>query len=283
MAQVEPIFGKPERQEKVKGSHLRQSEFSRKMQALDRQKEELEADMKVRENLVFQDKKALETWKGEADAGIIANQNAAQEARVKYFALTEKMKNLATQYGADPKDWGVDGELKPPDTKQAPDTTEFDKRYLGRPDADRLLQEVKSSPYIAAELEDIVDEHRGLFNKGLNRKELVTNALKNKRTLREEWEVSNEISKRRDELKEKQIEERIRTKVDEERTKILSEQHLPVPRGETSSPILSMREDLKLSGIDRSKPSGASALDAAMSSFNVRKYEVSKPGTGKTE
>jgi hypothetical protein len=273
-AVLEPVLGKPERLEKVKGSVLRQSEFSKKMQALDNQKTALEASIAEKERLVADDAAALGTWKKTADESISITAKALEEERVKSYRLQEKMKTLATQYGADPKEWGVDGELKPPETKiVSPDTTAFDQRYLGRPDADRLLQEVKSSPFIAAELEDIVDEHRSLFNRGVNRKELVTNALKNKRTLREEWETANEVTKRREELAEKKVNDRIEARVSEERTKILSEHKLPVSRGANDgSPILAMRDDLKLAGTDRSKASGAGAVDAAVATYNTGKY-----------
>jgi len=286
MAQVEPVLGKPERQEKVKGSTLRQSEFSRKMQALDKQKADLESAIAEKERVVAEDAAALGTWKQSADKTILDNQKALEEAKLKAFKLEEKMKSLAQQQGIDPKEWGLDGEAPPAPKKEAtPDASEFDKRYLGRSDAERIVQEVKSSPFIAAELEDIVDEHRALFGKGLNRRELVTNALKNKRSLREEWEAANEVGKKRDELSEKKIEERINAKVAEERTKILSEHKLPVTRGaDSGSPILSMRESLTLAGKDRSKTEGVSAVDAAVASYNTGKYRnVPPPAEGKTQ
>jgi hypothetical protein len=281
----DPFLDKPERIEKVKGSVLRQSEFSKKMQALDKQKAELEAAVAEKERIVAEDAASLGTWKQTADKTLADNQKALEDAKTKAFRLEERMKSLATQYGVDPKELGLDGEPKPPETKPSlvPDASEFDKRYLARGDADKLLAEVKSSPFIAAELEDIVDEHRTLFGKGVNRRELVSNALKNKRTLREEWETSNEVAKRRDELKEKEIEERINAKVAEERTKILSEHKLPVTRGaESGSPILGMRDDLKLAGTDRSKVTGAGAVDAAVAAYNTGKYRNAPPTTQET-
>lgn len=287
MAQVEPVLGKPERQEKVKGSHLRQSEFSKKMQGLDKQRADLEAAIAEKERIVAEDAAALGTWKQSADKTILENQKALEDAKTKAFRLEERMKTLATQYGVDPKELGLEGETtfpaKKPDTQ--PDLSEFDKKYLARGDADRIVAEVKSSPFIAAELEDIVDEHRSLFGKGINRRELVANALKNKRTLREEWETTNEVNKRRDELKEKEIEERINAKVAEERTKILSEHKLPVTRGsDVGSPILAMRDSLKLEGTDRSKSNETGAVDAAVASYNTGKYRgaASQPAEAKT-
>lgn len=277
---LEPIFGKPERQEMVKGSVLRQSEFSKKMQALDKQKQDLETAVYEKERLVAEDAAALGTWKQSADKTILENQKALEDAKTKAYRLEQRMNTLASQYGVDPRELGLDGEPKPPETRTSPDfnADEFDKRYLGRGDADKLMTEVKSTPYIAAELEDIVDENRTLFGKGINRRELVTNALKNKRSLRDEWETSNEVPKRRTELQEKAIEERINARVGEERTRILSEHKLPVTRGaESGSPILGMRDDLKLAGTDRSKATGAGAVDAAVASYNTGKYRETTP------
>jgi hypothetical protein len=280
MAQVEPVLGKPERQEKVKGSTLRQSEFTRKMQALDKQKSDLEAAVAEKERLVAEDFKALGTWKQTADRDMAANAKALEDAKVKLFQRTEKMKSLAAQQGVDPKEWGLDDTVEAPPKAKEPDV--IDKRYLTVDDAGKILQEVKSNPFIAAELEDIVDEHRGLFGKGLNRRELVANALKNKRTLREEWETTNEVAKVRADNQEKEINARIESRVAEERTKILSENKLPVRRdgaGE-GSPILSMRDSLVLNGVDRSKPTQeAGAVEAAVAAFNVGKYKnVAVPG-----
>ena len=276
----DPLMDKPERIEKVRGSVLRQSEFSRKMQVLDKQKQDLETAVYEKERLVAEDAAALGTWKQSADKTILENQKALEDAKTKTYRLEQRMNTLASQYGVDPRELGLDGEPKPPETRTSPDfnADEFDKRYLGRGDADKLMTEVKSTPYIAAELEDIVDENRTLFGKGINRRELVTNALKNKRSLRDEWETSNEVPKRRTELQEKAIEERINARVGEERTRILSEHKLPVTRGaESGSPILGMRDDLKLAGTDRSKATGAGAVDAAVASYNTGKYRETTP------
>ena len=274
---LEPIIGKPERQEKVKAQGLRQSEFTRKMQALDKQKQELETAIAEKEKAVLNDAQSLSTWKAGADKTLAENHKALEDYRIKAFKLEERMKALATQYGVDPKELGLEGEPTPP-PKSKEEPPEPDKRYFAREEADRLLTEVKSSPFIAAELEDIVDEHRTLFGKGLNRRELVTNALKNKRSLREEWETVNEVAKKRDELNEKRIEERINAKVAEERTKILSEHKLPVTRGaDTGSPLLAMRDDLRLEGKERSRPNDTSAIDAAVQAYNAGKYREAVP------
>lgn len=271
---LEPVFGQPELQEKVKGSVLRQSEFTRRMQALDKQKADLEAAIAQREAKVIKDAQDLGTWKEQADSTIVANRKALEDAQLKHFQLQQRMTALATQYGVDPKEWGVDEQAKPPAT-QSPATgdAEPDKRYFTREEAQKFATEIKVTPYVAAEIEDIVDEHRALFGKGLSRRELVANAQKNNRSLREEWETSHEVAKRRQEIEEKKIEERINTRVAEERTKILSEHKLPVTRGaESGSPLLAMRDDLKLAGTDRSTKQGASAVDAAVSAFNAGKY-----------
>lgn len=280
-AQVESILGKPERQEKLKGGVLRQSEFTKKMQALDKQRADAEAALAEKERKVAEDAASLGTWKQSADDVILKNQQAAEAARVKLATMTEKIRTLAERQGVDPKEWlGEETPPPPPpEKKEAVDTSEFDKRYLARGDADKLLAEVKSSPFIAAEIEDIVDEHRALFGKGLNRKELVTSALKNKRSLREEWETAHEVSKRRAELNERTIEERINARVAEERTKILSEHKLPVNRGDDGgSPILRMGDQLKLDGTDRSRVTqGVSAVDAAIAAHNTGKYRSAPP------
>lgn len=273
-AQLEPILGKPERSEKVKGSILRQQDYTRKTQELADQRKALEAQVAEKERVVAEDAAALGTWKQTADQTMIENQRALEEAKVKAYKLEQKMATVAAQYGVDPKDLGLDDIKTPaPVTPKAPDTSDFDKRYLSRDDADKILKDVKANPFIAAELEDIVDEHRNLFGKGLTRRELVANAIKNNRSLREEWETSNEVAKKRSELQEKAVEERINARVNEERTKILSEHKLPVTRGaDTGSPILAMRDDLKLAGTDRNKPQGAGAVDAAVAAFNTGKY-----------
>ena len=273
-AVLEPVLTKGTRQEKVKGSVLRQSEFSKRMQALDKQKADTEAAIAEKERLVAEDAAALGTWKQKADSEMAANAKALEDERVKSFRLQEKMKSLAAQQGVDPKEWGVDDNAPPP-PKPSVDPAALDSRYLSRDDAAKIVNDVKSNPFIAAELEDIVDEHRGLFGKGLNRRELVTNALKNKRTLREEWEATNEVPKIREELKEKEINARIEARVSEERTKILSENKLPVNRGgqQDGSPILAMRDSLVLQGTDRNKPTNeAGAVEAAVASYNTGKY-----------
>jgi hypothetical protein len=275
---LEPVFGKPERIEKVKGSVLRQAEFSRRMQALDKQKQDLEAAIAEKERLVAEDAAKLGSWKQTADQTLSTTSKALEDERVKHFRLQQKMQALATQYGVDPNDLGLETPVPPEKKEPFADLSELDKKYYGKEDAERLMNEVKASPFIAAELEDIVDEHRSLFGKGINRRELVMSALKNKRNLREEWEEQNKVSDRRRELEEKKIEERINARVAEEKTKILSEHKLPVTRGsESGSPILSMRDNLRLAGTDRSKPAQeSSAVEAAVAAFNSGKYKPEK-------
>lgn len=284
----DPIFEKAERQEKVKGSVLRQAEFSRKMQALDKQRQDAEAALAEKERVLAEDFASLGTWKQTADKALADHQKAAEDARMQVFKQQEKMKALATQYGIDPKELELGTTTPPPEPPKppaAPAPSDLDKLYLTRKDAEALVSEVKANPYIAAELEDIVDEHRTLFGKGINRRELVTNALKNKRTLREEWEESQKVPDRRKELQERQIEERINAKVAEERTKILSEHKLPVTRGaDSGSPILGMRDQLKLEGTDRTKLESTSAVDAAVAAYNTGKYKgVPPPVTAGTK
>lgn len=278
MAQLEPILGKPERQEKFKGGVLRQGDYTKKTQELAAERQRLETSLAAKEKIVADDAAALGTWKQTADQEMAANARALEDERVKAFRLEQKLKAM----GVDLKDLNIE-ETPPPPKKDDPPPV--DKRYLSLDDANKIVQEVKSNPFIAAELEDIVDEHRTMFGKGLNRKELVTNALKNKRTLREEWEMVNEVAKKRQELNEAAINQRIEARVAEERTKILSENKLPVTRGGDGggSPILAMRESLVLNGTDRNKPTHeAGAVEAAVSAFNTGKYRGAAPVGAKT-
>ena len=228
-----------------------------------------------------EDAASLGTWKQQADKTILENQRALEAEKTKAYALEQRMNAVATQYGVDPKEWGLDGEQKPPETK--PDPSKLDERYLARTEAEKIAAELRTAPYIAAEIEDIVDEHRSIFGSGLNRRELVAAAIKNKKSLRDEWAEQYKVADKRKELQEKEIENRIKARVDEERTKILSEHKLPVTRGaEHGSPILAMRSDLKLEGKERGASNESGAVDAAVSAYNTGKYRGAVPPAEKT-
>lgn len=273
---VSPLFSKPERTEKLKGSVLRQSEFSRKMNDLDKQKAELEASILEKEQLIAADAQKLGAWKQTADKTLTDTAEALEKERVERFKLAQKMERLATQYGEDPKQWLSTEDVTPPPKEpvKAVDTSEYDKKYFSREDADKFGNELRLVPDLAAEFHDLAEEHYELFGKRLKMGPLVQEARKSKKLLREQWAEQYKVEERRKELSEKAIEERIQARVSEEKQKILSEHKLPVTRSGDGdgSPLLQMREDLRLAGKER-KSQGSSAVDAAVKAYNTGKYK----------
>jgi hypothetical protein len=277
--QIEAALGIEAVGKHLEGFGLRQAEFSRKMNELAEQKKQADAAVKAKEDAVIEDVKKLSNWKAEVETLYGTAQDALEKERLRSFQLGERITRLATQYGEDPKTW-LGGEPPPEPKKKEGEPPALDKRYLTQEEWEKHRNEPRSSLIAAVELQELAEEHRELFGKRLKPAELLKAAAENKRTLREQWETQFEVPKKRSELEEKAIKERIEARVAEERTKILSEHKLPVQReADQGSPILAMREDLKLAGKDLTTQKSESAVDAAVLAYNTGKYR--SPTAGK--
>lgn len=279
LQQIAPVLEK--RQDKLKGSVLRQADYSRKTQALAKEKADLETEIAARADQYQKDLNELATWKTTADTEMLKNHEQMVSAQTKLYEITQRAKAIP---GIDLKALGFDENdvvTPPPTKKDDADFTEYDKRFLTRDEASKLRNEVTVAPDVSALIHDLDVEHRELFGKPLNARNLLEETRKwnkanpnNQRGIESQWQAMNDVTKRRADLQEQGIEARIKTRVDEETMKLRSEHKLPITRGNDGAPptILSMRGDL---GLKERPREDVSAVDAAVSAYNSGRYRTS--------
>jgi hypothetical protein len=268
-------FERPKVGEFIKGSVLRQADYSRHMADLQRTKTEL-AD---KERQITDYQAQLGSWKSGVQEEYNKTLKEAEKLRTRVAAAQNRVRTLATTHGISEDEIKdiLEGETvnpaagTPPGTAPAagPDTSQF----LRRDEAHALAM-------LDASIHDLNVEHQRLFGTALpSATTLVQEALAAKKTLTEYWADKFKVAERRVTIQEEEINKRIETARQEERTKILSEQGLPGANLRPDlqgnrSPVF-RSEGFRAPSADHQPGGGVSAAVAA---FAAGKYRQPTPG-----
>jgi hypothetical protein len=263
----------------VKGSALRQSDYSRRMaevQAAQQTLEAAQAALKAKEAEVTNFQTQLGQWKASAEPKFQQALAAQEAAERRVAAATARLKALAIANGLDENEVLKDIEAPPnpnPQNSQNPpqnpplDTTKFVTK-------DDMIRGVRESALVDATIYDLGNEHQALFGKPLpNAAQLVAEAVQAGKPLRTFWEEKYKVPEKRNELQEASIQERIKAGVEAELAKRISEGAL--------APSVAGRDDLKGSPVF-SKPltaptdAGGGGVSAAVAAFQAGKYKQYK-------
>ena len=223
--QLETILGTDKAKTVLKRSVSNHKDWTRKTMEAAEIRKAAEADKAA----IEQERQQLAQWRDGVQSQLDDAYKQYQDSNISAATLRAKVQTIATRYGIDPKEL-LEGEGELPagvqPTKGTPvaaiDTSKFltaehlDKRFTDLKTMDALVQ---------AELIDLTTEHQELFGKPLKgARELVTEALKSNRSVRDLWQEKHGVQAKRDEIREAQIRKDEREKADTEWRGKMSEQ-----------------------------------------------------------
>jgi len=261
----------------VKGSALRQADYSRQMNDVKTAKESLDkatAELQKKEADVTKYQTDLAQWKSGADVSYNKALKEREVAFQKATAAIARLKTVADSAGLDSNELLKDLEteqVNPPQQKSTLPEGFDPTQYVRRED---IATATREGALIDATIHDLSGEYQDLFGTRLpGAATLVQEAMTARKSLREYVETKFDFAKKRAEQSEAMIQDRIKKAVDESRTQLLSEANLqggPRPTG---------RDDLRGSPVFREgglavpKDSmGGGGVSAAVAAFNTKKY-----------
>ncbi len=166
----------------VKGSVLRQADYSRQSGVIQKAQQDLEtaqAALKDRETAVTEFQTNLGTWKAGAEVNFKKAMDEREKAeRLAQAALT-RLKSLAAANGLAEEEVLKDIEVAPVVDKKVEPTVDTSK-FVSKEDIQRGVVESALGEAIVA---DIADEVMALTGKRFSRREFVTEAVKSGKTL----------------------------------------------------------------------------------------------------
>lgn len=273
-AEMLPKFTE-ERAAKLEKGYLRQSDFSRQSDALKKEREKLAA---------AEERMALEIaeW-GRVEAGSRSEREAVQaradKAEQDVLRLRQSVQRLATQAGVDPAKAleGLEGE---PPVKKTEEPPAIDARYVPREQFGAFANAALDVP---AELQMLGEEHRELFGKPLDTRQLVAELKTRANTrgntksldLRTIWEEQHGVPAKREELSKAKYDADIKAAEARGREAALTEASLPgqPPPGRSASPVLRTPDgQARTSVLQRPQPN--QTVNRAVSALRSRKYAV---------
>ncbi len=273
------LEGSSKADEYVKGSQLRQADYSRAMASVQTAKGEVEMAaqaLKAKEDAVTRYQAELGTWKAGADVNF---QNALQErekALNKANAAMARLKSLAVANGLPEDEVLKDLDVTPVPNSPKPGEQPIDtSRFITR---ENLQQTVQESALIDATIYDLSVEYQELTGKPLKGAGLlVQEAIKANRPLGDYIAQKFDFKGLRQKASDADVQRRIDEAVKAKETEILSRTNLP---GANSG----LRTDLKGSpifdaaheGALKNPPTeGGGGVSAAVAAFNSGKF---RPG-----
>jgi hypothetical protein len=268
--------GNSKADEFVKGSALRQADYSRVMSEVQKAQKDVEAAgaaLTLKEQQVTAYQQELGTWKAGADVNFRKAIQEREAAGNKAAAAVARLKSLAVANGLSEEDILKDLEVAPVAEKSAEhqqfDTSEFVKRS-------DIQQTVRESALIDASIHDVAVRHLELTGKPLkDAAKLVSEAIAAKMTIGDYAAKKYDYAKLEGEASEAAVQRRIDEAVKARETQILSDAGLP-------NAGTGLRTDLKGSPLFTDGPlkaptgDGGGGISAAVAAFNSGKFAAKR-------
>jgi hypothetical protein len=267
----------PKADEYVKGSVLRQADYSRNSAELQKAKAEAErtmVELQEKEKLVTKFQTELGTWKAGAEKSFSDAITAREAAEKKANAALSRLSSVATKFGVPAEELKLDEFMNTNTTTTTPTNNgvpaNFDaSQYITKADASKAVRE---TALLDAMLYDIGENHRELFGTRLPKPmELVQGALAAGKPLSQFWEETYKVGEKRTKISKAAIDKQIADGIQAGITKFTSENNLPNPTA--------AREDLHGSpvlvngGIPKPSEDGRGGISAAIAAFQTGKYK----------
>lgn len=263
----------------IKGSALRQSDYSRKQADLQSARQDFErtqGELKSKELALTKFQTELGEWKTGADSKIVDALKARETAETKAAQALAKLQRIGAQSGLDESEWKLTDEdtklVNKNDNGAGIDTS----RFLTQ---DQLQAQIgkgtREAAILDAMIADLAEDHRELFGTRLpNKAQLVNEALAAGKPLTAFWEEKYGVVAKKAELVEAKIQERIQAGINDEKVKWASANALPGGnspfRNEPRSPVL--REG----GLAAPPEAGGGGVSAAIAAFNSGKFKTGR-------
>lgn len=260
----------------VKGSQLRQADYSRVMSEVQKAQKDVEAAQTAltrREEDVTKFQSDLGTWKKDADVNFKKAIQEREAAANKAQAAIARLKSLAVANGLPENEVleGLDTVIVPTEEKKVPD---FDtSKFVTR---DQIAQTVAESALIDASIHDVAAEYFDLTGKPLrDASKLVQEAIAARKPIGQFAAEKFGFAKLKEDRANADIQKRIDDAVLAERTKNLSDGSLPGAGA-------GLRTDLKGSPIFQgeggrlkgpSDEGNGGGVSAAVAAFNQGKFK----------
>lgn len=238
---VEALLADPKVVEKLGPRVLAQADYSKNMDALQTQKTALETKL-AEANTFYAD---TATWKKGAEGKVIEAQKKAETLQNQISAIQTRMGTLRESYGieeAEVSDLFKVTEGAAPVVPVAAVNADANYTKL-REETGTALSNLQ---FLPATIHDIASEHSKLFpGTAFNAEALTAEAIKNKVSLKQQWETQHKVPEKREELKvadiraqvTKEVEDRLRA----ERSAELNPGARPL--NGVVSPVLAMQID----------------------------------------
>ena len=274
-AELEPKFS-GERAKKLEGGVLRQADYSRQMNSLKaevkKQQDELAA---ANERLNAE----MADWAQVAASGRTqtAQQRAdLEKAQQDVLRLTQVVTRVATEAGLDPAKVLGDAAVTPPEKKtepQAPDLTGYVK-------SEQLAGVLGSMLDLPAELDAIREEHRELFGKSFDTREVMREVKARLSTKgntkptdpRQVWEEMHGIPAKREEVARAKYDAEIRAAEERGAERVRTEASIPgqAPPGKHAPIFRSPSGEQRQSVLQRPQP--GQTVQNAVTALRSGKY-----------
>lgn len=266
----------PSTEEYIRGSVLRQSDYSKRNADLDaatKTANQAIADAAQAKADAETYKATLTDWKGSAEPEYNRALTAAAAAEGKALAATERLKAIAKAYGVPEDQIGLEAPVVVDKKVEGTDLS----GYLKAEDFDsRLKKTVAESALIDASIHDLDMEYFTLTGKHLtNAAQLVTEAINSGQNLKAFAETKLGLPKLRQDATEKQVQERIDREVAEKVAAALSDPGRAQAGGrgdEPRSPIFGRKEALPMPAV-LDAGAGGQGVSAAIAAYNAGKHK----------
>ena len=261
------IAANPKADEFIKGSVLRQADYSREIQKA----KDLQTQLASKESDVTKFQGQLASWQSGAKASYEQALRDREEIAGKLTLAQERLRTLGTTHNIDETEWapvvGTKVETKP---KEEP-------KYMTQAEVDaQVRKSITESAMIDAAMHDLNVRHLELFGTPLkNGVAFVAEALRAEKTLTSYFDEKFKVAEKVNELAEKAVQKRIDDAVAVRDAALRSELNIATPRaGDRQSPLFESNFHPKQDGEGRT----ISAVQAAIDSYSSGKYQVKQPG-----
>lgn len=284
--QLDGIFAEEALAKKIGDSVLRQSDYSREMDAL--KAERAEALSKVEQELADKNRR-LDEWYKDASGKYEAQVKAAEEAQAERDRIEAAFQKASEEADFDPATYLEGGKPKVHPgarrTETAPAVDEELKKEVAA-----LRQQMstlaRASTRWPVEISKLVSQHREVFGTDLTAQEqdaLVQEHFKHKgvKSLDELWYERHEVEKALADQQEQKVQRRLDKAREEERNKVLAEMSRQPGSNEAPmpvSPVLKTAyarqiEDSQLPAMHRRDKDGMTPVERASLKFTQRRRE----------
>jgi len=268
------VENNPKADEHIKGSVLRQSDYSRQSAEVQKAKKDAESALQAvadKEAALTKYQGELATWQGEASSSFTKAVADKEKANLKAAKALERIATLQTKYGIPDEDVKLDDVVL---EAKKESVVEQAQRGLTEEDLRRIVGGgLAEAGYLDATIHDLSVQHQELFGTPLrDATKLVQEALAAKVPLTQYYAAKYKVEERQKVVAEEQYQQRLKNDVEAEVAKRVSN----LPSGSVGlradqqyGPVKTAAIAGKLNAIPTDEGTG---ISAALAAYNAGKY-----------